>query len=399
MADALCGPSNALQSFQKHTSVDRTLQQDRLALRQSPAQGFRSAQPNAGVLDAEFEAFQAGHPFGAGLPTFEQPQYNGPATSSSHVFPHPQLPDWASDFESLHLGDARSSPIPQSQFRQEAPLQRNVPGGWQQDFMRQQSRQMVHQQPLQQQFNGFSQSMYQTRNYPAFDSASSQLSPVAQLKQPQQEDVFDEVAFEKAFEDAKAEMEQVQEQQGRENMLSNTNNLAALSDYQTELKLLGEHINNLRAGRNMQWNTEQNQWVEVQLGNDVPISGSADLLTLSDHLVEQERIGSDRILHQDDGRRADTQLHDEADDLARTAGQLLDSVKHEQSQKFQESSFLALMRQLRDREVRVEGDRMINATQPLHPGGAHYPRDRDTTMTGAIYPDDPAGADKANATA
>lgn len=239
--------------------------------------------------------------------------------------------------------------------------------------MRQQSRQMVHQQPLQQQFNGFSQSMYQTRNYPAFDSASSQLSPVAQLKQPQQEDVFDEVAFEKAFEDAKAEMEQVQEQQGRENMLSNTNNLAALSDYQTELKLLGEHINNLRAGRNMQWNTEQNQWVEVQLGNDVPISGSADLLTLSDHLVEQERIGSDRILHQDDGRRADTQLHDEADDLARTAGQLLDSVKHEQSQKFQESSFLALMRQLRDREVRVEGDRMINVSSSLPPTSPkHY---------------------------
>ena len=33
MADALCGPSNALQDFRKHTTVDRTLQQDRLALR------------------------------------------------------------------------------------------------------------------------------------------------------------------------------------------------------------------------------------------------------------------------------------------------------------------------------------------------------------------------------
>lgn len=38
MADALCGPSNALQNFQKHTSVDRTLQQDRLTSRQSPVQ-------------------------------------------------------------------------------------------------------------------------------------------------------------------------------------------------------------------------------------------------------------------------------------------------------------------------------------------------------------------------
>lgn len=38
MADAICGPSNALQNLQKHTSVDRTLQQDRLVTRQSPAQ-------------------------------------------------------------------------------------------------------------------------------------------------------------------------------------------------------------------------------------------------------------------------------------------------------------------------------------------------------------------------
>jgi hypothetical protein len=38
MSDALCGPSNALQNFQKHTSVDRTLQQDRLTSRQAPGQ-------------------------------------------------------------------------------------------------------------------------------------------------------------------------------------------------------------------------------------------------------------------------------------------------------------------------------------------------------------------------
>lgn len=31
MSDTLCGPSNALQSMQKHTSADRTLQQDRAA--------------------------------------------------------------------------------------------------------------------------------------------------------------------------------------------------------------------------------------------------------------------------------------------------------------------------------------------------------------------------------
>ena len=38
MSDALCGPSNALQNFQKHASIDRTLQQDRLVSRQSHSQ-------------------------------------------------------------------------------------------------------------------------------------------------------------------------------------------------------------------------------------------------------------------------------------------------------------------------------------------------------------------------
>ena len=31
MADSLCGPSNPIQAFQKETSVDRTLQRDRIA--------------------------------------------------------------------------------------------------------------------------------------------------------------------------------------------------------------------------------------------------------------------------------------------------------------------------------------------------------------------------------
>ena len=38
MADSLCGPSNPLQTFQKQTAVDRTLQQDRLALHQAQAE-------------------------------------------------------------------------------------------------------------------------------------------------------------------------------------------------------------------------------------------------------------------------------------------------------------------------------------------------------------------------
>ncbi|KAH6913796.1 peroxisomal targeting signal 1 receptor [Coprinopsis sp. MPI-PUGE-AT-0042] len=51
----------------------------------------------------------------------------------------------------------------------------------------------------------------------------------------------------------------------------------------------------------------------------------------------------------------------EGDDLAKTAGMLLDHVRHEQNPKFQKSQFLGLMRQLRDGEVIVEGNQMVES--------------------------------------
>lgn len=52
-------------------------------------------------------------------------------------------------------------------------------------------------------------------------------------------------------------------------------------------------------------------------------------------------------------------IEEEADELSRTAGQLLETLATEQSQKFKESNFMALMRKLRDKEVRVEGGDMV----------------------------------------
>ncbi|KAH9485130.1 Peroxisomal targeting signal receptor [Psilocybe cubensis] len=51
----------------------------------------------------------------------------------------------------------------------------------------------------------------------------------------------------------------------------------------------------------------------------------------------------------------------EADELARTAGMLLENVRHEQNPKFQKSQFMGLMKQLRDGEVIVEGNQMVES--------------------------------------
>lgn len=58
-------------------------------------------------------------------------------------------------------------------------------------------------------------------------------------------------------------------------------------------------------------------------------------------------------------KQEQSQINDE--DLAATAAELLDRVSDNTSRKFQESSFLALMRKLRDGDVRVEGDQMVDS--------------------------------------
>ena len=52
--------------------------------------------------------------------------------------------------------------------------------------------------------------------------------------------------------------------------------------------------------------------------------------------------------------------HD-GDELARTAALLLENIKHEKNPKFQNSQFLGLMKQLRDGQVIVEGNQMVES--------------------------------------
>jgi len=48
--------------------------------------------------------------------------------------------------------------------------------------------------------------------------------------------------------------------------------------------------------------------------------------------------------------------------MAATAGKLLNSVADNTSEKFQNSQFLELMRRLRDHEVRVEEDKIVDVS-------------------------------------
>jgi len=93
----------------------------------------------------------------------------------------------------------------------------------------------------------------------------------------------------------------------------------------------------------------------------IKLSETATLETNKAHL--HEIIVSPANLHEQE-QQAQPQNDGKVDpdELARSAGQLLDSVSQETSDKFANSSFLALMRSLRDREVVVQGENFINSS-------------------------------------
>ncbi|EXJ65540.1 hypothetical protein A1O7_01881 [Cladophialophora yegresii CBS 114405] len=308
MADALCGPSNPLQNLQKHTQVDRTLQQDRLVgNRQSPAQGFRTADPRAGALDADFHAFEksAPNPFQFHQPEIFQPQYHVPSAPGA----------WAADFQRLSLGN--QSPVPAQQFRIEAPLIKSTPlGGWQNEFMRQRSsastpvsqgKQAVRDLPqmssnsFQPSLMNYAQAPYQSYTGGGFQQQEPQMQHPGMAQELQMSDVD----FEAAFADALAHAQEMDQ--------------------------------------------DRAQQIEAQFHTDPtdahqPAQG------------ETIKIGSDALHYVERHERTAEPNARDADELARTAGELLNSVSHDTSEKFQNSQFLQLMRKIRDREVEVQND-------------------------------------------
>lgn len=219
-----------------------------------------------------------------------------------------EAPNWAADFQNLHIS-ASPQPTHHQPRPSAAPMSAAPQQAWHGEFMRQQQQQtsvLQQNQPFSQRFQPSFTSNYAMNsstmgNYvPAQEAVASKTSAV---------DAFDESAFEAAFEQAKADMTS-----------------------QFEASALETDVS------------------DVNLDN----KSSTEEVSLQPTNQETIRIGSDTIPQVD---RDDSQMAaNDADELARTAGHLLNSVSHETNQKFRESNFLALMRRIRDREVQVEGD-------------------------------------------
>lgn len=343
MADAMCGPSNALQQFKQQTDVDRTLHQDRLTSRRPPGQDFRSHNPQAAHLDPEFEAFQAG--VEPALLDHIQPLHpQGPATFATHS----NGPSWAADFQRLNISTQPTQQQQPPHFRGGAS-----PSAWAQGFR----EHIAQNAPMAHHSSSISPQAFQQRargygNLSGFQSHFSQSSYAAPVfntkgKEPVVAEQFDEAAFERAFDRA------------REDMMADVED----TDQQESVEELVEKIEGAAEhGATQMLNETTVESNHMEAEDIMQRIHNSDIEYDPDMLSQEETMND---------RQPEQRQHDD-DALAATAHELLEKVEHNQSDKFRNSQFLSLMRKLRDREVRVEGDKMVETVSHTYaPQSAH----------------------------
>jgi hypothetical protein len=161
-------------------------------------------------------------------------------------------------------------------------------------------------------------------------------SDMAQARQtdPVATDPFDMAAFERAFDAARQDMMEVDEQSQAVRELQEETNHMAMQESATGIS------------------TEERQTISESKIPSWPDSIVTDHeRDMLEHALDNEPVTQEGTEQSHNGQ--------DDDDLSRVAGQLLDSVSHENSQKFQNSVFLQLMRKLRDKEVRVDGENFV----------------------------------------
>jgi chemotaxis protein histidine kinase CheA len=234
-----------------------------------------------------------------------------------------------------------------------------VHGGWHLEFARQQAN---HSPAASSSFQSSIQGNAPLYSPQAnFQTPTRWMSPVAQQKQPEQsvDDVFDEAAFDKAFDAAMLRHETIAKESEEAEEAKETPRIERPEGFHLGFActdpgdITGEY------------DFDQAWYKSGLQENDRGPSGATEAGHETAHQETMPRIGSDTIPAEDPRSKDESNADAEADELARTAGQLLDNLQHEQSEKFQNSRFLTLMRQLRDKEVKVEGDKMVEVnTRP-----------------------------------
>lgn len=380
MADAVCGPSNPLQQFKQQTQHDRSLQQDRLTSRHNPAHGFRSLDPNVGLLDPEFEAFQAG------LPPSELPDLPIFHPQSS-LAGRPQAPSWATDFQRMQI-----SPPPSFQQVQQPLPQSSGNSSWAQGF-----REHVAQTTPRPQNAAPSPQAYQymarygMHGYQNNFAQPNYAQPVQSKGKQAVTEQFDEAAFERAFDQARDALQVDERPQTDTEMAEET---AYVNGASTGSLDQDHTFGESRSREALDGTRLQQSLSDAERDAILAHAARVDDTQRSESFpVAEEFLREDLAALQATERQVeDIKQANDDDALAMTAQELLEKVEHNQTDKFRNSQFLGLMRRLRDREVKVEGDKMVETVRPplskhaLPRTPAHDSTYGSGTATPSVYP-------------
>lgn len=338
MADSLCGPSNPMENLQKQAAKDRSLQQDRLTSRPTLAQGFRSSGPSTGILDPEFESFQGGQ---AHFPGPEPHSFNQAAfLASQRVHQNGQMLEpgnWIGEFAQMSLSSPSASLV-----RPQALAQHPR---WQAEFAEKQTQSSQLPDQGQTQFKP----RFQGLGGLSVWSPRYTLPPGFQINRAQQDQgqgqasdtFYDDEAFARAFEVAEAEAE-----------------MRPSADWELELD---------QAVRDFEREKEekaQDERAHAELDRlEIEAAEKENQISSAEEEAITSRIGADLIINPITDVPAEQRpLRDPDEDneaMARTAASMLESVADNLSPKFRDSQFLKLMQQFRDRQVMVQGDKIV----------------------------------------
>ncbi|KAK6335287.1 hypothetical protein TWF718_010720 [Orbilia javanica] len=294
-SSSMCGPSNPLQSLKNHASFDRSLQQDR----------FRS-HPSAASASQQFR-------------------------QQSHLNPHLQQHDEFEQFLSASPAAAAVATGPAQALHTRPSLQNFSiappspalhQAGWAADFQR-----------LQLSTPPPPQSLHTIQKPVATGWGAEFLSQlnVSPAQQQQQQNTL----------------------MGGSLMGINTGYMPMTSSYEP---LQSNHVDTKASYTDAEFDQMFEEAAILQSDIlDFPQREVPNPLlqnTNASTILQSEDVKEDVKEEQDKSR-------DDADELARTAGQLVDTLSQDTSRKFQESQFVALMRKLRDKSVKVEDGKMV----------------------------------------
>ncbi|KAH7040308.1 uncharacterized protein B0I36DRAFT_357624 [Microdochium trichocladiopsis] len=319
MADAMCGPANALKGLAGHLDRDGSRQQDRfVASPHSAAQNFRSSPANGSSANTSFAAFQSGNsglpsvldgglagstlhaPPPAGLAGFQARQPWQMNTAPAAISQAPQTQQggqsWISDFQQMNVNGAMQHPAQPNLTPQAAP---------------QYNPMFAPQRPM------LGGPMYGFNN----SVAPMALQGPAQATPTQVTQADDDFDFDAAMSQWMAANSGPEEEAA-----------AATS--------LADSLNQAEA--------------EQQLPAE-PVASSSDVLHQEPVQPVQETV-----VPAEEAEAPATPGHDNGE-LAAAARQVVQSVSNETNDKFAKSDFFAFMRRLGNEEIVLRGTEFVEA--------------------------------------